>query len=89
MLVYIIPIKYLFNFVSSGRTSNVLREATVNVIGNIDCSSYLNGNTTDNAIKKAKVRQTLPNGINAQLICSTGIKNETTGIYTVGNIVEY
>jgi len=25
----------------------------------------------------------LPNGINAQLICSTGIKNETTGVYTV------
>ena len=69
-----------------GRTSNVLREATVNVIGNIDCSAYLNGNITNNAIRRAKVRQTLPNGINAQLICSTGIENETTGVYTVRHI---
>ena len=56
------------------------------MIGNIDCSAYLNGNITNNAIRRAKVRQTLPNGINAQLICSTGIENEMTGVYTVKHI---
>ena len=71
-----------------GRTSDVLREATVNIIENIDCSSYLTGNITRNAIRRAKVKQTLPNGINAQLICSTGIKNETTGVYTVKWIIK-
>ena len=65
-----------------GKTSDELREATVNIIENIECSSYLNGNTTNHAIRRATVKQTLPNGINSQLICSTGIRQED-GVYTV------
>ena len=67
----------------AGKTSDELREATVNIIENIECSNYLNGNTTNHAIRRATVKQTLPNGINSQLICSTGIRNATTGVYTV------
>ena len=66
----------------AGKTSDELREATVNIIENIECSSYLNGNTTNHAIRRATVKQTLPNGINSQLICSTGIRQEN-GVYTV------
>ena len=66
----------------AGKTSDELREATVNIIENIECSSYLNGNTTNHAIRRATVKQTLPNGINSQLICSTGIRQED-GVYTV------
>ena len=67
---------------TTGKTSDELREATVNIIENIECSSYLNGNTTNHAIRRATVKQTLPNGINSQLICSTGIRQED-GVYTV------
>ena len=42
----------------------------------------MNGNTTNHAIRRATVKQTLPNGINSQLICSTGIRQED-GVYTV------
>ena len=69
-------------FCTAGKTSDELREATVNIIENIECSSYLNGNTTNHAIRRATVKQTLPNGINSQLICSTGIRQEN-GVYTV------
>ena len=73
----ITPINYL------GETSDVLQEATVTIIDNYDCSRYLKENTTNHAIRKAQVQQTLQNGINGQLICSMGIFNETTKVYTV------
>ena len=59
-----------------------MQEAVVNVISNVDCGDYLTGNTSSNAIKKIKLKQTLAKGVNDQLICTVGIRNGT--VYSVG-----
>ena len=59
-----------------------MQEAVVNVISNVDCGDYLTRNTSSNAIKKIKLKQTLAKGVNDQLICTVGIRNGT--VYSVG-----
>ena len=63
--------------ISLGVTSDILLTVNITIINNQDCSVYLAGNTSTRPVLKNKLKRALEFGVNQQLLCSTGHKNET------------
>ena len=56
----------------------ILLETKVITMSNQECTDWMRFNISENQYKF-----NLPNGINEQMLCTKGILNEETGIYSV------
>jgi len=58
-------------------------EGFATLISNAECNDWLKSNSSRNRAHKTSIQLQLKNGINDQLLCSVGIRNETTDKYPV------
>ena len=67
----------------AGVTSDVLLYSNVTIIGSENCAKFLSSNVSSNPLLKARLRAALDSGVNDQLVCTIGDKNQETGVYAV------
>jgi hypothetical protein len=64
-------------------TSDILLQSNVTIISNENCAQILKHNGTDDLISYASLRLALSKGINDQIMCTVGLHNELTNVFTV------
>ena len=66
-----------------GSATKTLRNESVTIIANDLCDDILKANNTKHLINKAKLKGTLSEGANEQIVCTMGKYDEATDKYTV------
>ena len=72
-----------FGLTENDELPEFLLETTVRIISNDVCRDWTIYNISSSPIKRNKVYYALPGGINDFMLCTVGILNEETGIYSV------
>ena len=63
--------------------------ANVTLISNANCAKILSHNASNDQTLSGIIKRQLSYGVVEQLVCSLGIKNETTGEYSVSQKILY
>ena len=69
-----------FGFTENGELPGVLLETKVTTLSNQDCQLLTNKSS---GVDKAKLKLSLPLGVTNGILCTKGILNNKTGIYSV------
>ncbi|XP_040581572.1 CLIP domain-containing serine protease C9 [Lepeophtheirus salmonis] len=71
-----------YGFTEDKVTSDILLQSFNNIISNRDCADFLSHNSSSHINYQTRLKRALINGINEQLVCTMGQRNETSGVYS-------